>query len=54
MVSVRGPLPPLSTADLHPVKDDKTGSEGLYWVVDYPWPLWDRDVSSAAHSHFWE
>ena len=31
--------------DLHPIKDEKAGTEGLYWLVDYPWPLWDRDVS---------
>lgn len=37
-----------STADLHPVKDDKSGIEGLYWIVDYPWPLWDRDVSPCV------
>ena len=18
--------------------------DGLYWCVDYPWPMWDRDV----------
>lgn len=37
-----------SMADLRPVKDDKSGIEGLYWIVDYPWPLWDRDVSPCA------
>jgi hypothetical protein len=34
--------------DLHPIKDK---SSGLYWCVDYPWPLSDRDVSSILHPH---
>jgi hypothetical protein len=28
--------------DLHPIKDK---SSGLYWCVDYPWPLSDRDYT---------
>ena len=36
--------------DLHPIKDKATGLDGLYWCVDYPWPLSDRDVSST-HTH---
>jgi hypothetical protein len=31
--------------DLHPIKDGNSGLEGLYWLVDYPWPLWDRDYT---------
>ena len=34
-----------SHPDLHPIKDETTGLDGLYWCVDYPWPMWDRDVS---------
>lgn len=35
----------LCIIDLHPIKDESTGVEGLYWCVDYPWPMSDRDVS---------
>ena len=35
----------LCVIDLHPIKDESTGVEGLYWCVDYPWPMSDRDVS---------
>jgi hypothetical protein len=31
--------------NLHPIKDRTTGLEGLYWCVDYPWPLSDRDYT---------
>lgn len=34
--------------DLHPVKNEETGMEGIYWGVDYPWPMSDRDVSSTS------
>ena len=36
----------LSSVDLHPIKDEDKNMEGLYWGVDYPWPMYDRDVSS--------
>jgi hypothetical protein len=31
--------------DLHPIKDEGSKLEGIYWGVDYPWPMSDRDVS---------
>ena len=31
--------------DLHPIKHEATGLEGLYWAVDYPWPMSDRDYT---------
>ena len=31
--------------DLHPIKEATSGIDGLYWCVDYPWPMSDRDVS---------
>lgn len=31
--------------DLYPIKEESTGMEGVYWCVDYPWPMSDRDVS---------
>ena len=34
--------------DLHPIKDEVNGNEGIYWGVDYPWPLYDRDVSKSC------
>ena len=37
-----------SHPDLHPIKDETTGLDGLYWCVDYPWPMWDRDVSMGT------
>ena len=40
----------LSYTDLYPIKDKATGMEGLYWCVDYPWPLSDRDVSITITS----
>ena len=36
---------PSSSADLHAIKDPETGTDGIYWCVDYPWPMSDRDVS---------
>ena len=32
--------------DLDLIEDD--GVQGLYWCVDYPWPMSDRDVSSLS------
>ena len=26
-------------------KEESSGIDGLYWCVDYPWPMSDRDVS---------
>jgi len=28
--------------------EDEEGVQGLYWCVDYPWPLSDRDVSCSS------
>ena len=34
--------PPLTELDL--IKD-QNGTQGLYWCVNYPWPMSNRDVS---------
>ena len=34
-----------NSSDLNPINDDSTDTEGMYWAVDYPWPVADRDVS---------
>ncbi|XP_003387507.1 PREDICTED: phosphatidylcholine transfer protein-like [Amphimedon queenslandica] len=31
--------------DLKPIKDEASGLDGLYWAVDYPWPMSDRDYT---------
>ena len=36
----------LMALDLRPIKDESSGLDGLYWAVDYPWPMSDRDVSN--------
>ena len=37
--------------DLYPIKDETTGMEGVYWGVDYPWPMSDRDVSCYINNN---
>ena len=36
---------------LEPIRDESIGVEGLYWCIDYPWPMSDRDVSFAKALH---
>ena len=36
----------LSNVELHPIKDEQSNKEGLYWKVDFPFPMSDRDVSN--------
>lgn len=41
----------LIVLDLYPIKDETTGMEGVYWGVDYPWPMSDRDVSCYINNN---
>ncbi len=36
-------------ADLQLVRNESKDVDGLYWCVDYPWPMSDRDVSYLYH-----
>ena len=36
----------LNIVELHPIKEEQSSKEGLYWKVDFPFPMSDRDVSS--------
>lgn len=40
------PLCYLFTVELHPIKEEQSNKEGLYWKVDFPFPMSDRDVSN--------
>lgn len=31
--------------ELHPIKDEQSNKEGLYWKVDFPFPMSDRDYT---------
>lgn len=37
----------LLNIELHPIKDEQSSKEGLYWKVDFPFPMSDRDVSNG-------
>ena len=38
----------LLNVELHPIKDEQSNKEGLYWKVDFPFPMSDRDVSDCV------
>ena len=39
----------LIAVELHPIKEEQSNKEGLYWKVDFPFPMSDRDVSNYLY-----